>query len=144
MKKHDHDFLPFDVADSLANAAGRSGIPIEAIKAAKRAGCDAFRGSRVHLGKLREWLASAEKGPSTSDVLLMIVQDVARIVAEKLPRGDARFRADSRKLTVRIHEGFGAALIVVEQDKVDDFLSKSSAIFEGVFKMARKKPPRVD
>src|SRR5260370_31924474 len=134
------DFKPFDdVCDSMSQAAGRSGIPIGAIKAAKRAGCDAFRGSRVHLEKLREWLASAEKEPSTSDVLLMIVEEVARIVAGKLRQGSARFRADSRKLTEVIHLAFGVALAVAEPGNVDQFLKRSAALFEQVFKSARIK-----
>jgi hypothetical protein len=134
-------FKPLDgVVDSMGAAASRLGVPLETVKMAKRTGCDAFRGSRVHLGKLREWLASAEKEPSTSDFFLMIVQDVAQIVAEKLLHyRDARFRADSRKLTEAIHNGFAAALVVVEPDGVDQFLQQSAALMENTFKSARKK-----
>jgi len=127
-------FKPFDVADSMAAAASRLGVPLEAVKMAKRAGCKAFRGSRVHLGKLREWLASTKKKPSTSDVLLMIVQDVAQRISDALARCPGkRFRTDCDKLCEAIHNGFGAALCVVEPNSTDDFLRESSAMFESVF-----------
>jgi hypothetical protein len=133
------DFKPFDdVADSMTAAAARLGIPLELLKQMKRNGCAAFRGSRVHLGKLREAIATAEKEPSTSDVLLMIVKEVARTVASRLLHGGARLRVDSHKLTQVIHNGFGAALLVVEPDNVDRFLKRSATLFEQVFKSARK------
>jgi len=135
-------FGTFDVADSMTAAAARLDVPLEVVKQMKRAGCSAFKGSRVHLHELAETIEAVER-PSTSDVLLSIVKEVARIVASKLPHGDAKFRADCGKITVAIHEGFGAALLVVEPDKGDDFLRKSSALFENIFKSARKKLPRV-
>jgi len=59
MKKD--DFRPFDdVADSMAAAASRLGVPLEAVKMAKRAGCTAFRGSRIHLGELATSASSRE------------------------------------------------------------------------------------
>jgi hypothetical protein len=140
------DFLPLDdVADSMQAAASRLGIPIEAVKGAKRSGCCAFRGSRVHVGKLTKWLTSQQKelGASDvllSDVLLSVVKEVARIVPNKLPHTDARFREDSRKLTEAIHNGFGVALCVVEPDSVDRFLKKSAALMENIFKSDRKRP----
>jgi hypothetical protein len=144
MKKD--DFIPFDdVADSMAAAASRLGVPLQAVKVAKRTGCDAFRGSRVHLGKLREWLASAEKESSTSDNLLMIVQNVAQRVSEVLARCPGkRFRTDSDKLCQAIHNGFAAALCIVEPDSADGFLRKSGALFESVFKPPRETVPRDD
>jgi hypothetical protein len=132
------NFQTFDVADSMAAAASRLDVPLEVVKQAKRQGCTAFKGSRVHLRELVEAMAPM-KGPSTAEVLLSITEEVARIVAAKLVLcKDARFRTDSRKLTVAIHEGFGAALLVVEPDKGDDFLRKSSALFENIFKPTRK------
>src|SRR6266542_342081 len=103
MKTND---LPSDeMADSMSNAAARIGVPVEVLKAAKRSGSRAFRGSRVNLTQLREEIASAAKEPSTSDVFLMIVEEVARIVASKLPYADATFKSDCGKITVAIHEG---------------------------------------
>jgi hypothetical protein len=123
----------------MTNAAARLHVSLQAVKAAKRVGCDAFQASRIHLGRLREWLASVEKEPSTSDVLLMIVEQVAGIVGEKLLLyRDAKFRADSRKLTQAIHTGFGAALCVVEPDEADQFLKQSAALMENIFKSTRK------
>ncbi|SRR6266705_2190713 len=138
-------FKPFDdVADSMANAAARIGVPIEVIREAKRNGSSAFRGSRVDLTQLREEIASASKGPSTSDVLLMIVEEVAGIVASKLPHTDAVFKSDSCRITEAIHNGFACALVVVEPDSVDQFLKKSAALMENIFKIGSEKLPRVD
>ena len=142
MKKE--NFKPLDdVADSMAAAASGLGVPLEVVKIAKRAGCDAFRGSRVHLGKLREWLASAKKEPSTGDVLLIIAEQVASNVAEKLLLcRDPKFEAESDRLCQAVHLGFAVALCVVEPDSADEFLKKSSALFERVFEPSRKN--RVD
>ena len=134
---------PFDtVFDSMGAASGATGIPLQILKEMKRSGCDAFKGSRVHLGKLREALTAAKKEPEpgTADVLLMIVEQVARIVSEKLlVYRDAKFRAESRKLTQAIHTGFGAALCIVEPDSVDQFLKQSAALMENIFKSTRKE-----
>lgn len=45
-----------NVAPSIANAASMWGIDKGEILRAKHAGCDAFRGSRVHRDKLIKWL----------------------------------------------------------------------------------------
>jgi hypothetical protein len=134
-------FRPFDhIADSMANAAARIGVPIEVIKAAKRGGSTAFRGSRINITQLREELASVAKEPSLSDVLLSIVKEVADAVGSRLPRRDARFRADCGKLTEAIHNGFGCVLAILEPDSADDFLQKSASIMESIFaKSTRKK-----
>jgi hypothetical protein len=136
------DFKPFDdVADSMTAAASRLGVPIGAVKQAKREGADAFRGSRVHVGRLAKWLMKkpGASDVSLSDVLLSVVREVARVVPNKLPHADARFREDSRKLTEVIHNGFGLALCVVEPDSVDRFLKKSAALMENIFKTDRKR-----
>ena len=70
-------FKPFDdVADSMAAAASRLGVPLEAVKLAKRNGSSAFRGSRVHLGQLKNDLELSAKESGVSDVLMIIAHDV--------------------------------------------------------------------
>jgi hypothetical protein len=93
----------------------------------------------------REEIASAEKGPTTTDVLMLIAHDVAQRVSEALAKyPEKRFRTDSDKLCQAVHNGFALALCVVEPDSADEFLKKSSAMFESVFpKPARKKPAGV-
>jgi hypothetical protein len=130
-----------DVADSMSAAAGRLGVPLEAVKAAKRSGSSAFRGSRVNLTQLREEIASAEKRPTTADVLLMVAHDLAQRISAALTRYPEKwFRTDCDKLCEAIHNGLGAALCIVEPDSANDFLKKSSAMFESVF----QKPARSD
>jgi hypothetical protein len=74
----------------------------------------------------------------------MIAEQVASIVAEKLLLcRDAKFEAESDRLCQAVHNGFAVALCVVEPDSADEFLKKSSAMFERVFKKSarKKKPP---
>jgi hypothetical protein len=133
---------PFDdVADSMAAAASRLGVPLEAVKLAKRNGSSAFRGSRVQLSKLKDDLGLSTKQPRVADVLLKIAHDVADRVSDGLARYPEKwFRTDCDKLCDAIHNGFGAALCVVEPDSADHFLSESRAMFESVFqKPARKR-----
>jgi hypothetical protein len=136
------DFKPFDdVVDSMAAASARLSVPIETIKAAKRGGCEAFRGSRVHLGKLREWLAAEKEPAGISDLLLVIAHDVAQRVSEALTKCfGKRFRTDSDKLCQAIQLGLGATVCVVEPNSADEFLAETAALFESIFeKPARKK-----
>jgi hypothetical protein len=135
-----NDFKPFDcVADSMGQAAALLGVPLETIKAAKRSGSTAFRGSRVNVTQLRREIGSAEKGPTTADVLLMVAHDVAQRVSASVARYPGkRFRTESDRLCQAIHNGFGVALCIVEPDSADEFLKKSSAMFESIF----EKPAR--
>lgn len=50
------------VYDTLAGAAAGLGIPPAKLRRAKRMGCPAFRGGRVHVAELVEWLRTM---PST-------------------------------------------------------------------------------
>jgi hypothetical protein len=141
-----NNFKAFDcVADSMGQAAALLGVPLEAIKAAKRSGSTAFRGSRVNVTQLRQEIASAEKGPTTADVLLMVAHDVAQRVSYALAKcRGKRFVAEHDKLCQAIQLGLGAAVCVVEPDSADEFLRESSAMFEGIFrKPAREKLGRV-
>jgi hypothetical protein len=127
-------FKPFDdVADSMANAAARIGLPIEVIREAKRNGSSAFRGSRINLTQLREELASAAKETSLSTLLLNVVKDVARVVSSKLPGADRTFRADSLKITQQIQIGLGLVACILEPDSADDFLKKSASVMEAIW-----------
>lgn len=144
--KTEKPFQPFDeVADSMANAASRLGVPLSSVKAAKRAGSNAFVGSRVHLGRLQKFfIAEANKPePVVAGLLLAVVRDVARVASQKLleMRGDASFKdfeSDTVKITERIHEGFGLTLLVLEPDRADWFLKRSAALMENAFKSTRK------
>jgi hypothetical protein len=140
-------FKPFDsVADSMGQAAALLGVPLEAIKAAKRSGSTAFRGSRVNVTQLRQEIGSAEKAPTTADVLMIIAHDVAHRVSRALARYPGkRFRTESDRLCQAIQLGLGAAVCVVEPDSADEVLAESAALFENIFeKAARKKLGRVD
>jgi hypothetical protein len=122
------DFKPFDdVADSMAAAAGRLNVPLAKVKEMKRAGCTAFRGSRVHLGELAKALAAVEKEPILSDTLTTILEQVATIIADKkTPQPDAF------NLTFAVQLGFGVAVLVLEPAQVDQFLRQSAKLCERI------------
>jgi hypothetical protein len=44
------------IYDSLNACSGATGIPLSILKQAKKSGCDAFKSTRVDLGKLLRWL----------------------------------------------------------------------------------------
>jgi hypothetical protein len=121
-------FKPLDdVADSMSAAAARLCVPLEAVKAAKRAGSDAFRGSRVHLGKLAKALAAVEKELTMSDALTTILEQVARVIADqKTPQPDAF------KITSAVQVGFGVAVLVLEPAQVNKFLRHSAKLCERI------------
>ena len=111
------NFKPFDdVADSMQAAASRLGVPIDAVKQAKRNGSDAFRGSRVHVGKLKKALTS-QKEPGVTDILGAMLEQVLRITIDKnIPVREAE------NILSTIQIGFGATVLVLEPAAVDQFL----------------------
>ena len=134
------DFKPFDdVVDSMSAAAGRLGVPLEMVKAAKRAGSDAFRGSRVHLGKLAGAIASAKKEPSTSQAFMVILEQAASVIASKEQPPEETFN-----LTSAMQVGFAVAVLVLEPEHVDEFLRRSARLCERISKIGSEKLPRVD
>jgi hypothetical protein len=132
------DFKPFDdVADSMTAAASRLGVPIEAVKQAKRNGSDAFRGSRVHVGKLVKELTSQKKPGGIADILEAMLEQALRITVDKnVPVRDAE------NLLSAIQLGFGAAVVVLEPAKADQFLRRTAKLCEETFKPIRKTATR--
>jgi hypothetical protein len=129
-----NDFKPFDViCDSMSNAAARLGVPIGAIKAAKREGSPSFRGSRINITRLRKELAAAAKEPSLSTLLLNVVKDVARVVSSRVPGADHTFRADSLKITQQIQIGLSLVACILEPNSADDFLKRSASVMEAIW-----------
>jgi hypothetical protein len=126
--KTSEDFKPSDdVADSMAAAAARLNVPLAKVKELKRAGCPAFRGSRVHLGELAKALVAVEKELTISGVLTTILEEVATIIADKnTPQPDAF------KLTSAVQLGFGVAVLVLEPAQVDEFLRQSAKLCERI------------
>jgi hypothetical protein len=131
------DSKPFDdVADSMAAAAGRLNVPLAKVKEMKRAGCTAFRGSRVHLGELAKALA-VEKELTTSEILTTILEEVAMIIADRnTPQPDAF------NLTSAVQVGFGVAVLVLEPAQVDEFLRQSAKLCERIVGSPLRKAAR--
>jgi hypothetical protein len=138
---------PFDtVFDSMGAGSGATGIPMQILKEMKRSGCDAFKGSRVHLGKLRAAIASAQQEPpGLCDLLLDITERVARTVASKLvEHHDRAFRDDCIKITQQIQLGLGLVACVLDDPGSDDFLQESANVMESIFKSTRKRCRELD
>ena len=67
-RERDQQRIIMDSYDSIASCASGTGIPVTTIKQAKRAGCSAFRGSRVYLAPLLRWIFDqADKAPINYD-----------------------------------------------------------------------------
>jgi hypothetical protein len=137
MKTSD-DFKPFDdVADSMVAAAARLNVPLAKVKEMKRAGCTAFRDSRVHLGELAKALVAVEKELTLSDVLTTILEQVATIIADRnTPQPDAF------NITSAVQLGFGVAVLVLEPAQVDEFLQQSAKLCERIVGSPLRKATR--
>jgi hypothetical protein len=73
------------VADSMEAASALTGIHRDIIARAKAAGCPAFRGSRVYVDELVEWLEeNAESLPTGNTVLDEINQEIQRQKLRKI------------------------------------------------------------
>src|SRR6266403_358721 len=127
------EFLPLDdVADSMQAAASRLGVSIDAVKKAKRNGSDAFRGSRVHVGKLAKELTS-QKEPGVAEILEAMLEQALRITVDKnVPVRDAE------NLLSAIQLGFGAAVVILEPAKAAQFLRRTAKLCEATFKPIRQ------
>jgi len=67
-RERDQQRILMDSYDSIASCASGTGIPVTAIKQAKRSGCSAFRGSRVYLAPLIRWIfEQADRAPINYD-----------------------------------------------------------------------------
>src|SRR5437762_14331065 len=119
------DFKAFDdVADSMQAAASRLGVPIEAVRQVKRSGSDAFRGSRVHVGKLAKELTS-QKEPGAAEILEVMLEQALRITVDRnVPVREAE------NLLSAIQLGFGAAVVILEPAKAAQFLRRTAKLCE--------------
>lgn len=55
------------IYDSMDQCTAATGIPLAVIKAAKKAGSDAFKSNRVYLDRLLVWIFSNEQADSVTD-----------------------------------------------------------------------------
>lgn len=73
------------IFETMEMAASALGLPYDTLKAAKAAGCPAFRNTRVYEDKLLEWLAkNKEKVKPNRDTLTAVKMRVAREQERKL------------------------------------------------------------
>jgi hypothetical protein len=143
-----------DVYDSIASCAGATGIPITTMKHAKRQGCPAFRGSRVHLAPLLRWVNNPSKGAAINydqeraqHVLLQNAKlkvQLKRQKGELIPAEEVRhlgFELGSaiRKVVTRVHRLApslaGQSAEVIEQrlkEEEDGILAQVNIIHEQV------------
>jgi hypothetical protein len=84
-----------DAYDSIANCSAATGIPPGKIKAAKKSGCDAFKGSRVRLLPLLKFIFSRDEDK---------MQQLARLEQESRAR-EAKARADEAERRNAQQEG---------------------------------------
>lgn len=106
-----------DSFDSMAQAATGLGIELRVLKAAKRAGCPGFRGSRVYGSEVKAWLAEHPQVGKASDLR----ERKLRAECDKIETANAVKKREliSRAwMAERVHVAFG---------KIDAFQQKSEA-----------------
>src|SRR5580704_4440543 len=144
--KKTNDFKPFDVADTMAAAAARLDVPLEIVKRMKRAGCAAFKGSRVGLRELAEAIAADAEpntilfpvptGPESKPKIINDFRDmlcaaircrwlsaskILEILLEQIIEvvdGKNLRPNEAGQLTSAIQIGFGSAVLVLEPPEV--------------------------
>jgi hypothetical protein len=109
-------------------------VPLAKVKEMKRSGCTAFRGSRVHLGKLAKALVTTENELTTSEVLTTILEQVARIIT-----GKNITQRDAFRLTSAVQLGFGVAVLILEPAEVDEFLRQTAKLCERIVRGPLRK-----
>lgn len=67
-------------AESMASAAAMYGIPMAELKRAKRAGCTAFRGPRVHRNEIVEWLKENPSDDTGDPIEELKRQQLLRVI----------------------------------------------------------------
>lgn len=105
------------VAQSMKMAASMSGFALADIKAAKKAGCSAFRGSRVYLDELDEFFAS------NPECLTMSPQERLDFKTKQIKHASAQFDYDLKRGDY-IHRGELAEHIRATETEAKGILRK--------------------
>jgi hypothetical protein len=87
-------------AETMAAAAGKLGVSLEILQAAKDAGCEAFRATRVYLKPLRAWIATAQNAEriKRADEAAAIIQRRKTAEAELKEEKVLQTRRESMRL----------------------------------------------
>ena len=109
----------------MAQAAAVMGLDIGVLKAAKRAGCKAFRGTRVWCRELRDWLKANEVAANT---------DAGTIAAAKLQK----VREEVRRLKLANDMKAGT---VIDRAVVAQALGKLCAEWNAIRTRAEAEAP---
>ena len=82
--------LELPIFDSIAACSNVTGIPVTAIRWAKRNGCPAFRSSRVYLGELLPWLFGRKDAGETGKWQDDLIEAKAKRERIRLDRDEGR------------------------------------------------------
>ena len=75
---------PLEIAENQKAAAAAWKIPLAVLKAAKAAGCTAFKSGRVHRAEFFEWLAKHEETAAEAEALDLKKAEKAELEKERL------------------------------------------------------------
>lgn len=162
------EFSEKEAADSMQAAASRLGVPLALVKRCKRQGSRAFRAGRVYLRELSEMIAAIDEPDSfpfnipTSfqskpetieefrDLLRTAIRcgwlatgEILQIILGRLieARGPELVSKEFGKVAATIHNGFGAAVMLLEADPAtDDFVKLSAAKLDRNAQSQRRIP----
>jgi hypothetical protein len=134
--KTSENFHTFDVADSMAAAASRLNVPLEKVKKMKRAGCAAFKGSRVYLRELSKEIEASEKTSAlpVPEILMVILEEAVTVIASKKHPPKETFN-----LTSAMQVGFAVSILVLEPEHGDEFLRRSAKLCERIVGVSSQK-----
>ena len=96
------------IYDSMEQCAAATGIPLKVIKAAKKAGSDAFQSNRVYLGRLLHWVFNNDEADSVMDWN----QELAKFKAK---REEIKLGKDAEQIADRptIQRGAGKIMAII-------------------------------
>ena len=117
-------------ADSMFETARRWSIPVYIQRAAKAAGCPAFRNHRVHGEELLTWLAARPEVTRAADAARQLMRDMGALQCEKLrvqiDLAKMRLGIDNGSLIPRVEaEERWAAAAAIVQEEAQVFLSRT-------------------
>jgi hypothetical protein len=105
------------IYDSIQACSNATGIPVSVLKQAKKSGCEAFRHSRVDLGRLLRWLFGKDQDGEGS------VNWGERVKKFQALRGELAYEREKKEVISRASVQTGLAeLEAIQFGQLDKFL----------------------
>jgi len=123
--------LELPIFDSIAACSNVTGIPVTAIRWAKRNGCPAFRSSRVYLGELLPWLFGRKDAGETGKWQDALIEAKAKRERIRLDRDEGRV-VDRDFVKAGIQKGVAVLFSALDRH----FLNELPPVLKGLDEVA--------